>query len=275
MTTRRSRTNGVERAFQILECLVHLGHAATAYQIAKTIGAPLSTIYDIIAQLEKLEVLRRTGEDGKFYLGPRLLMYGLAYTGFLVEDDVYRLAIDDLCRRTGENVQIYIRDGDDLVVAAMAEAGHHFYISLRPGSRTPLNWGASGRLLVGHLSSEERGRIFARAKPSPNGRAVTDPAVLETETREAWERGYSIQITESGFAVSCIAAPVINSKGECCATISLMVPEGTASDQGEALAKEVMATARSIEKQLGYYRPDSPRNTFQAAGRQPGEVAAS
>lgn len=257
-TTRKSRTNGVERAFQILECLVELGEASTAYHIAKTIGAPLSTVYDIIGQLEKLDVLRRTGTDGKFYLGSRLLMYGLAYTGFLVEDDVYRLAADDLCRRTKENVHISIRDGNYMVVAAMAEAGYHFYVASRPGTRSPLNWGASGRLLIGHLTPEQRAPILARAKPSPNGHAVTDPEVLERECVEAWHRGYSIQTGESGFAVASIAVPVINNKGECCATIGMLVPESAILERGDALVKACMETARDIERQLGYQSGKAP-----------------
>jgi Transcriptional regulator len=248
----------VERAFQIIECLVELGEASTAYHIAKTVGAPLSTVYDIIGQLEKMDVLRRTGNDGKFFLGSRLLMYGLAYTGFLVEDDVYRLAADELCRRSGENVHVCIRDGDCMVVAAMAEAGQHFYITSRPGSRSPLNWSASGRLLIGHLTPEQRSEIFSRAKPSPNGRAVTDPEVLERECREAWEHGYCIQTGASGFSVACIAAGVINNRGECCATMSLVVPESVADVRQKELVDMALNSVRDIERQLGYQHRKTP-----------------
>lgn len=258
MTTKKSRTNGVERAFQIIECLVDLGEASTAYHIAKTVGAPLSTVYDIIGQLEKMDVLRRTGTDGKFFLGSRLLMYGLAYTGFLVEDDIYRLAADELCRVSGENVHVCIRDRDYMVVAAMAEAGKHFYITSRPGSRSPLNWSASGRLLISHLTPEQRADIFTRAKPSPNGRAVTDPAILERECREAWQNGYCIQTGASGFSVACIAAGVVNNKGECCATISLVVPESVANERRDELVAMVMKSVRDVEKQLGYHYRKTP-----------------
>lgn len=252
MSARKPRTNGIERAFQILECLVDLGDCATAYQIAKHIGAPLSTIYETIALLERMEVLRRCGGEGKYYLGSRMLFYGLAYTGFIEEDEIYRHEADALCRASGENVQICIRDGDFMVVAAMVEAGDHFHISSRPGSRTPLNWSASGRLLIGHLSPEERAEIFERAKPSATGRALTDPEELESVCADAWNQGYCVQIAESDFAVACIAAPVKNTKDECMATISLVVPETTAKERGEQLSRLVMASARNIEKQLGW-----------------------
>lgn len=252
MPQRKPRTNGVERAFQVIEHLVETGEAATAYQVAKATGAPLSTIYDIIGQLEKLEVLQRNGGGGKFFLGNRMLYYGLAYTNHLAEDDVYRLEADNLCRTSGENVQICIRDGDYMVVAAMAEGGDHFYVSSRPGNRTPLNWSASGLLLIGHLSPEERERIFARAKPSPTGRALTDPDELEKACRDSWSQGYCIQVAQSDFAIANIAAPVINSRAECVATISLVVPEVVARSRGGDLLRHVLTSARSIERQLGY-----------------------
>ncbi|MCD8141177.1 MAG: IclR family transcriptional regulator [Planctomycetaceae bacterium] len=263
MPPRKPRTNGIERAFQILECLVELGDSATAYQIAKRIGAPLSTIYETIALLERMEVLRRSGGEGKYFLGPRLLFYGLAYTSQMEEEDIYRHEADALSRASGENVQICIRDGDFMVVAAMVEAGDHFHISSRPGSRTPLNWSASGRLLIGHLTPEERAEIFARATPSATGRALVDPDALEKACAEAWEQGYCIQIAESDFAVACIAAPVKDADGTCRATISLVVPETTAAEKGERLSRLVMASARNIEKALGWQpatwarRPDA------------------
>ncbi len=72
------------------------------------------------------------------------------------------------------------------------------------------------------------------------------------DCREAWEQGYCMEIAESDFAVACIAAPVKNFKGECMATISLVVPETTARDRGELLSRLAMASARNLEKQLGW-----------------------
>lgn len=251
---RKPRTSGVERAFQVLECMVELGESATAYQVAKTIGAPLSTIYESIALLEKMDVLAKYGGEGKYFLGPRLLIYGLAYQRHLQADEVYRREADALSHFTGENVQICIRDGDHVVVAAVADGGDQFQISSRTGTRTPLNWNASGILLLGHMAAEERAEFFRRARPSPTGKAIVDPTQLEKNCREAWERGWYVQAAESDFAVSCIAAPVLNPLHECVATISLVVPEMTAMQKGRELAGLAVASARNVEKHLGWQK---------------------
>lgn len=255
MPPRKPRSNGIERATKIIECLVELGESATAYQIAKRIGASQSTTYETIALLESLEILRRSGGEGQYFLGPRLYFYGLAYSGHMEEDEVFRHEADALCRDCGHNVQICVRDGDSMVVAAMADGPDGFKISSRPGSRTPLNWSASGRLLVGHLTPDERREIFSRAKPSPTGRALTDPGKLEKACVAAWRKGYCVQIAESDFAVACIAAPVVNPRGECAATISLVVPEATAKHEEEKLSRIVADAARAIEYRLGWKAP--------------------
>ncbi len=252
MAEGRGRTSGTERAFQIIESLVGLGEPATAYQVAKSLGAPLSTVYESIALLERLGILERRGGEGKYYLGPRLHFYGLAYSRGLETDEVFRREAEALSRATGENVQICVRDGDSMVVSVMVDGADQFHISSRPGSRTPLNWTASGRLLIGHLPPEERAGIFSRAAPSPTGRAETDPAVLERICRESWRQGYSVQIAESDFAVACIAAPIVDPGGACVATVSLVVPENTAKHNGEDLAEKVTAAARNIERALGW-----------------------
>lgn len=256
----KARGNGIERAFMIIECLVEMGESATAYQIAKRAGVPLSTAYEIIALLEKLDILQRGDDEGRYFLGSRLFFYGLAYSGHLREDEVYRREADALCRASGKNVQICIRDGDFMVVSAMVEGDDHFRISSRPGSRSPLNWSASGRLLIGHLTPADREEIFRRARPSATGRALIDPAELERACLDAWERGYSVQIAESDFAVACIAAPIKNPRGECVATISLVVPEGVAQQKEEDLAALVVAAADNIEQRLGWRRHALPRS---------------
>ncbi len=265
MTQRKPRTNGIERASAILECLVGLGDSATAYQIAKTIGAPLSTTYETIALMEELGLLQRSGGEGKYFLGARLLFYGLAYSSHLAEDEVYRREAESLSRACGENVQICVRDGDFMVVSLMAEAAGSFHISSRPGSRTPLNWSASGRLLLGHLTPEERTEIFRRARPSPTGRALTDPGALEEACAKAWSRGCSVQIAESDFAVACIAAPVKNGEGECVATVSLVVPESTAKKKQRELSRLVIESAENIEQQLGWRKRAIPRRRGAAS----------
>jgi DNA-binding IclR family transcriptional regulator len=254
----RRRVSGIDRAFQILDHLMERGTAARALDIARRIGAPTSTVYEIIDDLASRRVLTRDA-DGMVALGPRLLHYGLAYrqaTPFLIvaQREMQRLSAD-----IGESVQICGRDDDMMVVLAMADGPGPFRVTSHVGTRVPLNWTASGRLLTGHLPDAERVALYKRgARPSPTGRAETDANRLAAASRQALDEGLSIQLSESDYAVACIAAPVVEPSGDCTATISVVLSELRAQAAPERYAESVKAAARAIEAALGWDRETRP-----------------
>jgi DNA-binding IclR family transcriptional regulator len=253
--SRRSRTSGIDRALQILDYLQRVERAATAYEIARDIGAPLSTIYVIVDDLVEKDLLNRL-ESGLIWFGPRLYHYGLTYSRSLDLLTTATYEMQELALSSGETVQICGRDGDYMVVLGMIEGQDHFQVTSRVGTRSPLNWTASGRLLVGHLSTGERIEIFERcATVSPTGRAEVDAQVLAAGAAEALESRLAIQAGESDFSVACIASPIVDRAGACRGTISIVVPEIKVRQQNPDLIGLVKASARRIESRLGWTSP--------------------
>jgi DNA-binding IclR family transcriptional regulator len=249
---RRSRTSGIDRALQILDFLQKVERPATAYEIARHIGAPLSTIYVIVDDLVEKDLLGRQ-ENGLIWLGPRLYHYGLTYARSVDLLTIATEEMHELAAASGETIQICGRDADHMVVLAMAEGSDHFQVTSRVGTRSPLNWTASGRLLVGHLPEPERRALFERcATASPTGRAETDVNVLAASSVAALEQGLSIQAGESDFSVACIAAPIRDTQGACRATISIVVPDIKVKQKNPDLIALVKASARRIESRLGW-----------------------
>ncbi|MGE6740562.1 IclR family transcriptional regulator [Allorhizobium pseudoryzae] len=251
-TTRRSRVSGIDRALQVIDHLYETGAPSGAYAIAKAIGAPLSTVYVIIEDLVEKQMLTRSA-DNAIWLGPRLYHYGLAYARSLDFMSVATHEMHDLCRQVGETVQLCGRDGDHMLVLAMADGPSHFQFASRVGTRVPLNWTASGRLLAGHLPPEERRELFRRcARISPTGRAEVDAVTLCDAAGKAFEQRLSVQVAESDYAVACIAAPIVNDAGSCVATISIVLPEQKVKGEDNLYAESVKASAAKIEKMMGW-----------------------
>ena len=252
---RRRRVSGIDRSLQVLDYLYQSDKPSTAYAIAKAIGAPLSTTYAIIDDLTTRNLLTRSS-DNMVWLGPRLYHYGLAYAHSLDFLSTATHEMHELCREVDESVQICGRDGDHMVVLAMADGPGHFRVTSQVGTRVPLNWTASGRLLVGHLSDKERLALFRQsAKASPTKRAETDPAALARLAAEALSDRLSIQISETDFLVSCVASPICNRAGECVATISIVLPEHKVVENRDRYAKAVRAASERIERALGWRDP--------------------
>lgn len=262
---KRERVSGIDRAVQILDYLMERGEPATAYDIARAVGAPTSTVYEIIDSLVAKQMLARRGTDrngergGPVFLGPKLHFYGLAYIRDLNITAVFQRTMETLARNSGETVQICGRDGDKMVVEMMEEGPGHFQVSSRVGSRVPWNWTASGQLLVSTLPAAERAKLIAQVQPSPTGKAETDPAKLEENCKQALANRLSVQISESDFAVACIAAPVLAPDQGCIATVSLVVPESRAQDRMEDYARLVRDAARGVEEAMGWARPATSR----------------
>ncbi len=247
----RSRVSGIDRALQVLDHLQETGTPAGPYAIARAIGAPLSTAYAVIDDLVEKGLLSRRA-DGAVWLGARLYHYGLAYARSLDFLDVATHEMHALSREVEETVQICGRDGDHMVVLAMSEGPGHFRVTSRVGTRVPLNWTASGRLLVGHLPADDRLALFRRsARRSPTGRAETNAAVLSAAAAAALAERLSIQISESDFSVACVAAPIRDQADACIATISVVLPEPKAAQAQDRYAGAVQAAAARIEAALG------------------------
>jgi DNA-binding IclR family transcriptional regulator len=254
----RTRVSGIDRTLQVLDHLYQSGQPATAYAIAKAIGAPLSTTYVIVDELIARNLLTRSAQN-TVWLGPRLYHYGLAYAHSLDFLSTATHEMHELCREVDESVQICGRDGDHMVVLAMADGPGHFRVTSEVGTRVPLNWTASGRLLVGHLDNRERLALFrGTAKASPTKRAETDATVLARLSAEGLRDRLSIQISETDFRVSCVASPICNRAGECVATISIVLPEHKVVENRERYAEAVCAASERIERALGWRDPLLP-----------------
>jgi DNA-binding IclR family transcriptional regulator len=253
--SRQGRVSGIERAFQVLDHLTRCGQPATAYDIARAIAAPTSTVYEVVETLLAKGALSRSDGNGRVFLGPRLHFYGLAYAKELSLERVLASAIAALSRATDETVQVCGRDGDMMVVLMMAEGARVFRIASQVGTRVPLNWTASGRLLVAPLPRAERRALFARAKPSPTGRAETDPKRLEAACQASWAERLAVQVSEADEDVACIAAPIRDAAGGCPATISIVLPESRARERRDTLAEAVRAAALEVEAAMGWRHP--------------------
>jgi DNA-binding IclR family transcriptional regulator len=251
-STRRSRVSGIDRALQVIDYLYETGAPAGPYAIAKAIKAPLSTVYVTIDDLVEKNMLARNA-DGVIWLGARLYHYGLAYARSLDFMSVATHEMHDLCREANEAVQLCGRDGDHMLVLAMADGPSPFQVASRVGTRVPLNWTASGRLLVGHLAANERIELFKRcARTSPTGRAEIDAASLSEAAAKAFDERLSIQIAESDYAVACIASPICDRDGQCVATISIVLPEQKVLSDESRYTSQVRASAAKIEKLMGW-----------------------
>ena len=168
--TANRRSRGLDRAFEMLDFLRAQRKPLRPNEIAAHLGAPRSSIYELVNLLVKHGVLEYVGKDGQVFLGRKLYFLGAAYAEHF---DLMRecdAVLARLAEETRETAQLCMLDGNKYTVALMKEGIRPFRISSNVGEALPIPWTASGRLLVSHMTDQQiRDFIPAEDFILPNG----------------------------------------------------------------------------------------------------------
>ncbi len=244
------RARGIDRVVHILDYLYRQGRPLRVNEIAKGIGAPRSTVYEIADHLLQEQMLEVFDDEGRVFLGRRLYFYGLAYTERF---DLTREAgkhLKILTEKTGETSQLCVMQGNKYAVIMMDHGVRHFKISSNVGETIPLPWTASARLLVSHLTDAEILKLIPEKDfILPDGRPLPTTKFL-AEVRAAGDVGFFSCDTIVDSYTHCFAAAVINEKRECVATLCLVVPREDAYRRFDALKAALTGEAEALSNVL-------------------------
>lgn len=246
----RKRARGIDRAFDILDHLRAVKTPQRPVDIAQALGAPKSTIYDLVGTLLGQGMLEETDAGGTVFLGRRLYFLGLAYSEYFDLSHKVESLMHEITERTSETTQFCMIDGDKYTVAVQVEGNRPFRISGDIGDRTPIPWTASGRLLLGDMSDEE---IIDLIPPEdfdlPSGERV-DVAGYLAEIREAREAGFfSFDSIVDSFT-HCLAAPVCDATGKCVATICIVAPKDDAAKHYDSYRAMLIEAGHTLSKSI-------------------------
>jgi len=248
---RSARARGIDRVVHILDHLYRRGEPMRANDLAADIGAPKSTVYEIVNRLFEARILEPSGEGRRVFLGRRLYYYGNAY---LRQFDLAREAdgiLAALAGDTGETSQLCMAEGDKYVVTLMKEGARHFRISSDVGRPIPLPWTASGRVLVGGMSDGDILRFIPREDFTLPDGARLSPELFLRQVRQARTQGlFSCDSVLDSFT-HCFAAPVADERGRCLATMCLVVPREDAQKRHDVLALALVRHARLLSQRIG------------------------
>lgn len=255
-TNRRSR--GLDRAFELLDFLRLRREPLRPNEIAAEIGAPRSSVYELVNLLLRHGILEYHDEDGRVFLGRRLYFLGTAYAeqfDLMREADALLL---HLAEETRETAQLCMLEGNKYTVALMKEGIRPFRISSNVGQPVPLPWTASGRLLVSHLSDQE---ILDFIPPEdftlPDGEPL-DPARFLGQVHEAAEAGYFTFNSTVDTFTHCFAVPVYRAGKACVATLCLVTPKEDGLKNHVHYLASLRRAAQDLSARLGHAAEHDP-----------------
>jgi DNA-binding IclR family transcriptional regulator len=208
----------IDKAVLVLDAL-EAGPIPLAALVEHT-GLSRATAHRLAVALEVHGLVRRD-EEGRFALGVRLLSLGRAAAEAIPLARAAGPALAELRDRTGESVQLYVREGDRRVCIAALESPHGLRTIVPMGASLPLGVGSAGRLLADH--GAEAGKDWVES------------------------------VGEREAGVASVSAPVRDPDGRIVAAVSVSGPiERTTRRPGRRYGDAVTAAARRIERAVGY-----------------------
>ena len=209
-----SAVSTIDKAVSVLTAIERSPHSLA--ELVDATGLPRATAHRLASALIVHGLVRR-GTDGRFGLGPRLVVLGRSAEASLPLAAMADPALRELRSASGESVQLYVRDGESRVCVHALESPHGLRTIVQAGATLPLDRGSAGRALTGDLSSG----------------------------------GWVESIEEREPGVASVSAPVYAGEGEVIAAVSVSGPiERTSRRPGHRYGAEVIAAARAVERAL-------------------------
>jgi IclR family transcriptional regulator, acetate operon repressor len=214
------------RAFALLEHLVNADRPVTLAEIVQDFAAPKASLHRMLSALEAGGlVIREPGQKNAYAIGPRLTQLGLGVVMHASGRRVRHAILSRLVADLGETCNLTMLHETEVLYLDRVEAPWPLRLDLKTGSHVPAYCTASGKLLLGMLPREQRTSLVRTMKLERHtANTITDAELLEAELDRTAHKRVGIDNEEFVAGIVCVAAPVVDSKGECIAAIAVHAP---------------------------------------------------
>ena len=197
------------RTLDLFEAFARERKPLSLSQLARAIGAPVSSCFGIVRTLEARGYLYEVKARGGFY--PTRLLFERARVIVTHDPLAQRFVplLDKLRDQTGETVLLSKRLEHQAAYIEVIESPHSIRYSPKVGEFKPLHSSASGKALLGSLAPELRNELLAGMKlPRVTSKTITSRAALEADLAQGRARGWYVTRGETVADLMAVAVPV-------------------------------------------------------------------
>lgn len=242
------------RTVALLRELARSPRPVPATTLARALDLPRSTVYHLLAVLEREGMVVHLPEERRWGLGVGAFEIGSAY---LRHDGLSRLAgplLRELAAATRATVHLGVLDGRDTLYLLKEQPAQAAVLVTEVGVRLPAHLTASGRALLADVGRAQLTALYPDrgALADRTGRGPRTRAALRRTLAEESARGWSLEDGEVTPGVWSVAAAARDHTGRAVASIgaSRRASDADAS-AAEDLAAAVVATSDRLTGRLG------------------------
>jgi IclR family transcriptional regulator, acetate operon repressor len=197
------------RTLDLFEAFARAAKPLSLSQLARAIGAPVSSCFGIVRTLEARGYLYEVKARGGFYPTKLLYEHARVIAGHDPLSEHLVPLLEKLRDQTGETVLVSKRLERQAVYLEVLESPHSIRYSPKVGEFRPLHASASGKALLGSLAPAARSALLAGMKlPRVTSRTITSRAALEADLEKGRARGWYLTRGETVPDLMALSVPV-------------------------------------------------------------------
>jgi len=202
-----SRSNPLERAFQIIDIVASVGRPIPLVEIVLRCGLPQSSVFRLASNLTESGMLAFSDQTKTYLPGPRAVRLSLLLTGRRRLEELIEPVLHAVSYASEETSFFVLRatEGNKLLRYQVPEIGARAFI--HPGFSFPLHATAAGKV-IGAYCSEVDLKIAAETFEAYQATTVTAPDAIARLLNEVRARGYALNDSELDKDVFSVCAPV-------------------------------------------------------------------
>lgn len=245
----KSTVRAVDRALHILKCFTFEQKEMNLADLCKVSGLPKTTVFRLLASLEKSGFVVKDERTQTYRLGMVLFQLGNIVSSSIELRKISLPIMEELAKKTKETININIVQGQERVCIEKVDGSHDLREFIQVGRSLPLYKGASGKILLAYLPEAIQKEILKNAASNLKEPAENVLKQLETIRRN----GYAVSQNERVLGAAAVSAPILNYDGKLVAglTISGATVRFT-KEKIDEFIKLVVNGAKEISKNLGY-----------------------
>lgn len=221
----------IHRAVKILKAFTNERHRISLTELNKITGINTSSLQRLLSTLVFEGLLQRDVETKQYQLGLTLF-----FLGEMVERNSSLLSVahpimEELNYKTTETISLNVIENNERRCLYNLKSKHELMASTYVGNTAPLYAGASAKVLLASLPSDELENYLSEVSfIKMTEKTIDSKEKLILDLNEINNRGYAISFGERIKGATSISAPVLNPFLEVIASITVTIPDARMSD---------------------------------------------
>ncbi len=221
--------------------------------LCRLLKFPKTTVHRMLLTLESLEYVEQNPASLGYMATVKILELGGKVVQNLEFIEIAKPLMIKLSEETGENINLGILDGIDVMCIYKVESKQYLKLSQSIGSRAKAYHTSMGKAVLAYLSEEERARLFSEHTIGPGtSKSLKTLSAIEEDLQRVRELGYAVDKEEYIMGVHCVGAPIFSYNRKVVAGLSIAGPASRMNEETiESLTKLVTEAAAFISNRLG------------------------